>query len=298
MRRFLAIWLACCLSLCAMVTFSTASLAQEYEEMLRQSAESFLYAKVATQKGTLNMRAEPSDNAKVLEKLPRGSIIQVIENMEEWTHVLYKNRSGYVKNSFLEALNDLPYTPITKESDGSAIIGFKRTIYKLGYLKSEEINQRFDKPMEKALTKLQLMNDVPLTPGLVTPELQALIEWGKVVKCKSGFLDTQVDPDTGLTVSIFCWDSGEILFEEDSSVKINVTFCAKAAGGQPPYSITVVKSLGKISGGDEVTSPFSFIWSESFGDLYLYATVMDASGNTVTACTPFRYTMPARWNED
>lgn len=294
MRKLIAIWLAffCMAGAGAMLAQTAPAAGAEAE----QHAESARYAEVTTEKGTLNLRTEPKDSAKVLKRLERGSIVQILGDYGDWTEILYGERSGYVMSKFLTEIEELPYPLITKEDTGDAVLAFKRAMHQLGYLKSEEINTRFDMAMELALTKMQLMNGVALNPEAVTPELQALVEWGKIVKAKSGYLDTATDQDSGLTVSIFCWDSAGTLYEADKSVKLKISFAAQATGGVPPYTITVKKSLGGGEAyGDEVTSPFSHIWSPTSDCLYVYATAVDAAGNTVTACAPFRYTLPSQY---
>lgn len=277
------------------------AMSEDDETRIIQSAEKIRYAEVATKQGTLNMRAEPGDTAKVIYKLPRYSIVRILGDHGDWAQVLYKSRTGYVQTAYLAEIVAFAYNPITKDDEGETVLAFKRAMYKLNYLKEDELNRRFDAAMETALTKLQLLNNIPLDPQTVSPELQALMDWGMVLRCKSGYLNTTTDPDSGLTVSIFAWDTDGMLYEDDKSVKIEITFAAGATGGQAPYTITVRKSLsargGEVS-GDVVTSPFSQIWAQESEGLYLFATATDAAGNTVTAVTPFRYTMPARYIED
>lgn len=262
------------------------------------AAATFRYGQVVTEKGTLNMRAEPKDGTKVLAKLSKGLIVRILQTGEEWTQVLHEGAAGYVKNAFLQEIEELPYSVLRRDDKGEGVLAFKRALYKLEYLKSDDINSRFDQKMETALIKLQLVNGIELNPEVVTPELQAMMTWGMLEEGKSGYLGTEVDEETGLMVSVFCWDSAGTLYEDEKAVKLKVSFAAQAAGGVPPYAITVKKSIsarGGAENGDEVTSPFSHLWREDTGEIYLYATVVDAAGNTVTACTPFRYTLPARY---
>ena len=262
------------------------------------------FARVVTESGTLNMRLEGKAGAEVTAKIPKGAEVQVLADLGEWSEIFYKNRIGYVMSKYLKPYDDEDlneaYVPITKDSESSAIVAVKRALYKLEYLKEEEVNSRFDKSMELALMKVQLVNGITLDPQTVSPELQALLADGLASRSKSGYYDTETDAETGLSVSIFCWDTGGMIFEEDNSFKVQITYAVQAMGGQAPYTITVKKSVG-ASGeayGDVVSSPFSHIFGVGYDDLYLYATVVDANGDTVTACTPFAYRMPARYLED
>ena len=283
---------------------------EEYEETWEDDSEAYggpfgegpaakRYAKVATQKGTLNMRLAMKDNAKIVAKLPRNSIVTILEDEEEWTKVLYKGKTGYVKNSFLEEISELPFTPFVKGDKGDKVYAFKKAMFKLGYLKSDEINLSFDTAMVNALTKLQLINEVALNPEVVSPEVQALMDWGLIKKAKTGPLAVETDEESGLTVTIFCWDVDGYLLEEDKAVRLSITYAAQATGGQPPYSITVKKAVSRSGEqfADEVENPFTHIWSNTTEYIYIYAVATDAAGNTVTACAPFRYLMPARYRD-
>lgn len=53
-------------------------------------------------KGTLNMRAEPSSNAKVLARIPYGTELEVKQTTSEWSQTIYDGKTGYVMNKFLE----------------------------------------------------------------------------------------------------------------------------------------------------------------------------------------------------
>ena len=260
--------------------------------------EAVRYARVATEQGTLNVRAAPKRDSDVLLRLSKGTLVCIVEDHEDWMMIQCDGKTGFVMTRFLEEFHELPYDVITKEDWGEAVLSFKRGLHKLGYIKSDDINSRFDAVLETALLKLQLRSGVPLNPGIITPELQAMMAWGMLPKGKSGFIDTATDAESGLVVSVFCWDTAGVLYEEDRSVKLEITFAAQAAGGQPPYDITVRKSnsgRGGESNGDVVSNPFSYIWKRDSAEFFVYATAVDAAGNTVTACTPFRYAMPLRY---
>ena len=169
--------------------------------------EGFRYARVATEKGTLNMRAAPKSDADVLGKLPKGTIVRIVEDHEDWMMIFHDGKSGFVMTRFLEEFRDLPYSAITKEDRGEAVLAFKRGLRKLGYIKSDDVNSRFDAVLETALLKLQLRSGVPLNPGVITPELQEMMAWEMLPGAKSGFINTATDPESGLTVSVFCWDT-------------------------------------------------------------------------------------------
>lgn len=266
----------------------------EPEQVSAQSVTETRYAKVVTENGTLNMRAEASADAKIIKRLSKGTVVTVVDTIDGWLQIDCDGTVGYVMSRFMEAYEALPYTPITKADEGEAVVRFKEALQRLGYLKAEDVNKYFDKSMENALTKVQLMNGLALDSTAVSAEMQALVDWNRIVKGKSGYLDTATSPETGLSISIFCWDSAGMIYADDEAVKVEITYAVQASGGQPPYDITVSKSLTGTGAayGDEVSSPFSQIWRTDTDRLYIYATVADASGNTAEACAPFRYNMP------
>ncbi|GHV26625.1 hypothetical protein FACS18948_2690 [Clostridia bacterium] len=253
------------------------------------------YARVVTDSGTLNMRETISDDAKVLGKIPRGSIVRILNGAGDWTEVVYKNVSGYVVAKYLDEITDFPYPALKLGDKGDAVYEFKKTISKLGYISSDYVNQQYDDKLARAVAKLQMLNHLPMNPNEVTAEIQSLISWGMISEAKSGPFTAETDANSGLSVAIMCWDSDSMLYKKDKSVKIKINVETHASGGVPPYTTVIKKSLGKESSGDIVTSPFSYIWKMESTQLNVYAVVTDAAGNRVVACAPFTYAMPTRY---
>lgn len=52
-------------------------------------------------KGTVNLRAEPSTNSRVLAQVPYGTELEVSLTTGDWSQVNYKNLNGYIMNKFL-----------------------------------------------------------------------------------------------------------------------------------------------------------------------------------------------------
>lgn len=68
-------------------------------------------AKVTTQKGGLNLRAEGSSQAKVLLTIPRNEVIEISEVLGDWCRTSYKGYPGFVMTSFLTFINGDAPTP-------------------------------------------------------------------------------------------------------------------------------------------------------------------------------------------
>ena len=49
----------------------------------------------------VKMRAQPSDKAEVLAKIPQGEIVDVLDDAGEWCFILYGDMTGYMMNKFL-----------------------------------------------------------------------------------------------------------------------------------------------------------------------------------------------------
>lgn len=315
MRRILSVWVACAMLLGIVAITAPAVRGEDApadapveetgdateEETLEADGEvpARRYALVTTKQGTLNLRKTASKNAKVTGKLPNKSTVAVLEEDGDWVKVSYGTKTGYVLASFLADVGELPFGTLRPGDKGDEVKKLKQQLKKYGYLESKHVNDKYDAALEKALKKLQLLNGLAHT-DVADPDVQAFVFWGKVMKNKSGYSGTVTDEESGLTATIFCWDSDGMLYEEDQAVRIKISFVTQVSGGQPPYHVTVQKTVSgraDTTSGDDVTSPFSHIWKKDTAPLYLLAVVEDADGNTVTARVRFNYTLPARYRD-
>ena len=57
--------------------------------------------RVATGGGTLRLRSEPDAKASILARIPNGASLVLLDRGEEWCHVQYQNRIGYVMTRYL-----------------------------------------------------------------------------------------------------------------------------------------------------------------------------------------------------
>ena len=246
---------------------------------------SFRFAKVNTGKGTLNMRKQGKDGAKVVAKLPNGSFVQVLSPGEKWSKVAFGAKTGYVMNSFLAALDELPYQTLRPGDKGPAVKELKSKLKDYGYLTRKQVNERYDEDTEKAVRKLELLNGLMET-GIAEPELQAFLFWGKVEKSKSGSGASNTDKDSGLTASIFAWTSGYVPEEGTGRVEVIVHYATQASGGREPYTTVVKRTYNYEDGpgaGDTVKDRFKVMWSRGLSAVYLIVTVTDADDNRVSA---------------
>jgi hypothetical protein len=67
--------------------------------------ETLFKAKVDTVSGPLNLRELPAKNAMLLEKMPKGEIVEVVEKTNlEWWKVRYKGEIGYAAEEYLSRI--------------------------------------------------------------------------------------------------------------------------------------------------------------------------------------------------
>lgn len=77
-----------------------------------QPAPEQLFARVTTPSGSLNLRQEPSKNAKVLTTIPQGTQLLVLRDADGWYQTSYNGKTGYVMASFL-IIGDAPAPQVT-----------------------------------------------------------------------------------------------------------------------------------------------------------------------------------------
>jgi len=76
-------------------------------------------------KGTLNMRAEPSTSGKVLARIPYGTELTLSPHNEIWGKTTYNDLDGYVMLKFLSTNNP---RAITKEDLQSIYVSLKECL--------------------------------------------------------------------------------------------------------------------------------------------------------------------------
>ena len=76
-----------------------------------------IYAgRVTAQSGsTVNLRADPSKSAKVLEKVKIGSSVNVIGTIDGWLHVETETNQGYMMEEFVDVGISKTETPTLSE---------------------------------------------------------------------------------------------------------------------------------------------------------------------------------------
>ena len=75
---------------------------------------------VWTPSGSLNLRENPSTDAKILRAIPRLGLVTVYESGGDWSRVSYQNLMGYVQTKFLTTTNPNQATATPRPTSTSA----------------------------------------------------------------------------------------------------------------------------------------------------------------------------------
>lgn len=65
----------------------------------------------------VNVRSTNSTDGDVLGKAKKGEMFEKVEDVEDWTHIKYKDQDGYMKTEFLEEVSEEEYQTGGSESE-------------------------------------------------------------------------------------------------------------------------------------------------------------------------------------
>ena len=61
---------------------------------------------VDTRGGKLNMRKSPQDGARIITKISNGAGVEILEHLDGWYRISFRNKEGYVKEQYIRPLSD------------------------------------------------------------------------------------------------------------------------------------------------------------------------------------------------
>ena len=61
---------------------------------------------VDTRGGKLNMRKDPKDGARIVTKISNGAGVEILEHLDGWYRISFRNKEGYVKEQYIRPLSD------------------------------------------------------------------------------------------------------------------------------------------------------------------------------------------------
>ena len=137
-------------------------------------------AKVTTVRGALKLRSRPDDKARILDELPNGTCILVLSEGNEWSQVIFKNKTGYCKTEFLTFLRGadpsiLDYRVLRKGDKGEDVIAVKRRLQELGYIRSgADLTNIYNDTLVERVILFQRQTGMT-EDGVASQELQAYL---------------------------------------------------------------------------------------------------------------------------
>ncbi len=85
------------------------------EEAAAEAAELKKYVKSTGD--DVNVRSTNSTDGDVLGKAKKGDMFEKVEDVEDWTHIIYKGQDGYMKTEFLTEISEEEYQEGPTEED-------------------------------------------------------------------------------------------------------------------------------------------------------------------------------------
>ncbi len=175
-------------------------------------------AKVTTKRGTLNLRAKPSFASTVIEEIPNGSCLLVLEEGNEWCLCQWSGKTGYCSAEFLTILQDadigiLNYRVLHRGDHGKDVLALKTRLQELGYIRSgSTLTEVYNDILEERIILFQ--NQIGVAEdGIASQELQNILFSDRAPEC------TQTLPQVRSQVK-----------KEDNGLKKRVCGCCMGEG--------------------------------------------------------------------
>lgn len=143
-------------------------------------------ARVTTASGTLNLRATPKANAKVITKLRPDTLVLVLGKEGEYSHISVQEQEGYVRTEFLTVTDDPPeslaYQPLKVGDRGEAVLALKERLQALGYLRpGAALTPHYTNDIAQRVKIFQRTHALEET-GVASPGMQLLLFSGDAKK--------------------------------------------------------------------------------------------------------------------
>ena len=147
-----------------------------------------IVAKVTTKKGPLKMRTSAGEKGRVLDEIPNGTCILVMEEDDTWCRVSWQNRQGYCKTGFLTLLREadpsmLDYRVLKEGDKGEDVLALKKRLQDLGYIRSGSgLTNVYNDVTAERVTLFQRQLGIT-EDGIASQELQAYLFSEKAPVC-------------------------------------------------------------------------------------------------------------------
>lgn len=81
---------------------------------------------IAESGSTVNLRRTPDRNGALVERVPVGTVVEVLEKLDGWMQIRYANRTGYMMAQFLRLMDDSD--PEGDDGPPDALVGRVRRV--------------------------------------------------------------------------------------------------------------------------------------------------------------------------
>ena len=148
-----------------------------------------IVAKVTTaNKGPLKLRTEASQRSRVLDEIPNGTCVLVVEEGEIWCRLVYQGQEGYCMTEFLILLRGadpsmLEYRVLKNGDKGEDVLALKKRLKELGYLRSAaKLTDSYTDVTAERIILFQRQTGMT-EDGIASQELQAYLFSDKAPSC-------------------------------------------------------------------------------------------------------------------
>ena len=148
-----------------------------------------IVAKVTTaNKGPLKLRTEASQKCRVIDEIPNGTCVLVVEEGESWCRLVYQGQEGYCMTEFLILLRGadpsmLEYRVLKNGDKGEDVLALKRRLKELGYLRSAaQLTDSYTDVTAERIILFQRQTGMT-GDGIASQELQAYLFSDKAPSC-------------------------------------------------------------------------------------------------------------------
>ncbi len=174
-------------------------------------ASAGIVGKVTTDRKTLELREKPDGKAVILDRIPNGTCILVLEEEAEWCMCRWKTRTGYCATASLTLLRDadlslLDYQVLEPGDRGKAVLRLKERLMELGYLRpGSTLNNVYNDILSERIAMFQRESGIT-EDGIASQELQAFLYSDRAPQCTQELppVRSRVKKEEGGQRRIFC----------------------------------------------------------------------------------------------
>lgn len=148
-----------------------------------------MVAKIVTEnKGPLKLRESAGRNGRVLDEIPNGTCLLVVQQDDSWCKVIYQEQEGFCKTEFLKLfpeadLSMLTYRVLKNGDRGEDVLALKQRMQELGYIRSAAtLTDRYTDETKGRIVLFQRQTGMT-EDGIASQELQAYLFSDKAPVC-------------------------------------------------------------------------------------------------------------------